>query len=48
VRVGAATALGALGASARAAVPALRAALDDPDAGVREAAAQALARIPPE
>jgi hypothetical protein len=48
VRVGAATALGALGASARAAVPALRAALDDPDAGVRDAAAQALARIQPE
>ena len=48
VRVGAATALGALGSSARAAVPALRAALDDPDAGVREAAAQALQRIQPE
>jgi hypothetical protein len=48
VRVGAATALGALGSSARAAVPALRAALDDPDAGVRDAAAQALARIQPE
>jgi HEAT repeat protein len=48
VRVGAATALGALGASARAAVPALRAALDDPDAGVRDAAAQALKRILPE
>jgi hypothetical protein len=48
VRVGAATALGALGASARAAVPALRAAPDDPDAGVREAAAQDLARLPPQ
>jgi HEAT repeat protein len=29
-------------------VPALRAALDDADAGVREAAAQALKRIQPE
>jgi hypothetical protein len=48
VRVGAATALGALGSSARAAVPALRAVLDDPDAGVRDAAAQALARIQPQ
>ena len=48
VRVGAATALGALGASAKGAVPALRAALDDPDAGVRDAAAQALKRIQPE
>jgi HEAT repeat protein len=48
VRAGAATALGALGSSARAALPALRAALDDPDAAVRDAAAQALKRIPPE
>jgi len=48
VRVGAATALGALGSSALAAVPELRTALDDPDAGVREAAAQALRRIQPE
>jgi len=48
VRVGAATALGALGSSAKGAVPALRAALDDPDAGVREAAAKALERIQPE
>lgn len=48
VRIGAATALGALGSSARAAIPALRAALDDADAGVREAAAQALRRIQPE
>jgi hypothetical protein len=48
VRLGAATALGALGSSAREAVPALRAALDDPDAAVREAAAQALTRVQPE
>jgi hypothetical protein len=48
VRVGAATALGRARRVRAAAVPALRSALDDPDAGVREAAAQALARIPPE
>ena len=48
VRVGAATALGALGSSAIAAVPQLRAVLDDADADVREAAAQALKRIQPE
>lgn len=48
VRLGAATALGALGSSASAAVPALRSALDDPDAGVRDAAAAALKRIQPE
>jgi HEAT repeat protein len=45
VRLGAATALGALGSSASAAVPELRSALDDPDAGVRDAAAKALERI---
>jgi hypothetical protein len=48
VRAGAATALGALGSSALAAVPELRAVLDDPDPGVRDAAAQALRRIQPE
>jgi HEAT repeats len=48
VRLGAATALGALGSTARAAVPELRALADDPDAGVRDAAAEALKRIQPE
>ncbi|MBI3270386.1 MAG: HEAT repeat domain-containing protein [Planctomycetes bacterium] len=45
VRVAAAQALGEVGPSAEPAEPALDAALADPDAGVRAAAAEALRRI---
>jgi HEAT repeat protein len=41
-------ALGRFGAEAAAAVPALQAALNDPDEGVRSFAATALALIAPE
>jgi HEAT repeat protein len=45
VRLGAATVLGAMGRDARAALPDLSALANDPDPGVREAAAQALERL---
>jgi len=45
VRRGAATVLGAMGKDARAALPDLSALANDPDPGVREAAAQALERV---
>jgi HEAT repeat protein len=45
VRRQAAGALGSIGPGARAAIPALKAALHDPEAGVREAAAAALAAV---
>jgi hypothetical protein len=45
VRRGAATVLGAMGKDARAAAPNLAALANDPDPGVREAAAQALEKV---
>jgi len=45
VRRGAATVLGAMGKDARAALPDLSALANDPDPGVREAAAQALEKV---
>jgi HEAT repeat protein len=47
VREWAANALGGLGMAAKAGIPALRAALDDPDDRVRAAAERALARVAP-
>jgi HEAT repeat protein len=45
VRSVAAEALGAIGVNARGAVPALKKALNDPDATVRSAAAEAIKRV---
>ena len=47
VREWAANALGGLGTASKAGVPALRAALDDPDDRVRVAAERALAKVAP-